>query len=407
MLRLRSTALFAVAAALVTGFATASTVGFVSADAVAEEMRDNDVFALDEISQSGLQSVIGRDIVIYNIDFRVTKGDDGLPFHKFSIWRFSRERNSMNFCIPDFCGDPLRFEYRFDATAICLERTSREIAGCYTLAPKSGQLDWIDENGHHVMTSFTAVYIDIQGQSEDYWKIFRRHQHQEMVFLHTHKEEIILGLKSLGVLDDSAKYQFDRPVRAAIVTLQRKAGIFPTGFIDLATFKGFLSAAADWYLKAAEEGDKDAQYKLATAYYQGWGVPQDDVEAARWYRQAAEQGHAEAQHELGAIYHQGRGVKRNETEAVKWYRMAAEQGNAKAVYKVGLLYMNSARRSTSAGRVEAFMWLRVAASRLGPEDRDLRDHALRLRHEIETEMTPQEIKEAEALASKWMLRHPL
>ncbi len=55
------------------------------------------------------------------------------------------------------------------------------------------------------------------------------------------------------------------------------------------------------YLKAAEQGDADAQYSLAFSYLEGYGVTQDYVEAARWFRKAAEQGNADAQSKLS--YH--------------------------------------------------------------------------------------------------------
>ena len=47
---------------------------------------------------------------------------------------------------------------------------------------------------------------------------------------------------------------------------------------------------------AAEQGQKDAQYEVGTAYEHGWGgVSIDYKEAAKWYNAAAEQGHKEAQ----------------------------------------------------------------------------------------------------------------
>ena len=43
-------------------------------------------------------------------------------------------------------------------------------------------------------------------------------------------------------------------------------------------------------LKAAENGDADAQDNLGFLYEFGHGVPQDDAQAAFWWRRAAEQG---------------------------------------------------------------------------------------------------------------------
>ena len=52
--------------------------------------------------------------------------------------------------------------------------------------------------------------------------------------------------------------------------------------------------AAEWYRKAAEQGDAGAQFNLGHLYYDGQGVPQDYGEAVRWFRLAAAQGQEEA-----------------------------------------------------------------------------------------------------------------
>ncbi|TAN66804.1 MAG: sel1 repeat family protein [Methylobacter sp.] len=46
--------------------------------------------------------------------------------------------------------------------------------------------------------------------------------------------------------------------------------------------------AVSWYLKAAEQGNANAQYNLALKYKTGQGVTKDDTKAAYWYRKAAE-----------------------------------------------------------------------------------------------------------------------
>ena len=63
-------------------------------------------------------------------------------------------------------------------------------------------------------------------------------------------------------------------------------------------------------------------------YDNGLGVKQDYVAAAQWYRKAAEQGNAPAQSNLGIMYENGRGVEKDPAQAVEWYRKAAEQGFA-------------------------------------------------------------------------------
>lgn len=83
--------------------------------------------------------------------------------------------------------------------------------------------------------------------------------------------------------------------------------------------------AVKWYLKAAEEGDADAQVSLADMYF-----VENDTEAVKWYRKATRQGNAEAQFSLGLACEYGRGMPRNYAEAAKWYHKAAEQGVASA-----------------------------------------------------------------------------
>jgi hypothetical protein len=80
----------------------------------------------------------------------------------------------------------------------------------------------------------------------------------------------------------------------------------------------------------AEQGYAAAQYTLGVMYADGFGVPEDDVEAVRWYRLAAEQGNAIAQNHLGFMYDNGDGVPQNFMLAYMWYNLAAAQGNEAA-----------------------------------------------------------------------------
>src|SRR5262249_159372 len=55
-------------------------------------------------------------------------------------------------------------------------------------------------------------------------------------------------------------------------------------------------------IKLADQGDAEAQYRLALIYFLGQGVPKNDEESMKWYRKAAVQGLADAQAMLGAYY---------------------------------------------------------------------------------------------------------
>ena len=70
-----------------------------------------------------------------------------------------------------------------------------------------------------------------------------------------------------------------------------------------------------------EEGHIEAEFYLGVMYDNGWGVPQDDVEAAKWYLRVAKPGYfseakyAESQFNLGMMYEKGRGVPQNNVRA--------------------------------------------------------------------------------------------
>ncbi len=80
----------------------------------------------------------------------------------------------------------------------------------------------------------------------------------------------------------------------------------------------------------AEQGDAEAQFRLAGMYVFGSGVTQDPAAALSWYRMAAEQGHASAQINLGLRYARGLGVPEDHVQAYMWYSLAAAQERSDA-----------------------------------------------------------------------------
>ena len=96
--------------------------------------------------------------------------------------------------------------------------------------------------------------------------------------------------------------------------------------------------AVEWYRRAAEQGNADAQYALGAMYEAGRGSRQRTlfgppyVDAAEWYQKAAEQGNADAQYALGDMYEAGRGVGQDGALAAMWHLKAAKQDNADASF---------------------------------------------------------------------------
>jgi len=94
---------------------------------------------------------------------------------------------------------------------------------------------------------------------------------------------------------------------------------------------------AEWFRKAAEQGNPRTSNPLGVKYRDAVGVSQDDKETAEWLRKFAEQGYAEAQASLGALYDKGQGVPEDAAIAYAWYNIAAANGHAIAKKNIGLI----------------------------------------------------------------------
>jgi TPR repeat protein len=88
----------------------------------------------------------------------------------------------------------------------------------------------------------------------------------------------------------------------------------------------------------AENGNPEAQYRLAVQYQAGLGVVQNPLQAYHWMREAAEQDHGLALHGLGIMYLYGECVEKSEREAAIWLERAADQGLAGSMAALAGLY---------------------------------------------------------------------
>ena len=88
----------------------------------------------------------------------------------------------------------------------------------------------------------------------------------------------------------------------------------------------------------AEEGNPEAQYRLAIQFQAGLGVVQNPLQAFHWMRQAAGKDHGLAQHGLGIMYLYGECVEKNEREAAAWLGRAADQGLAGSMSVLASMY---------------------------------------------------------------------
>jgi hypothetical protein len=115
--------------------------------------------------------------------------------------------------------------------------------------------------------------------------------------------------------------------------------------------------AAEYFRRAAEQGNSLAEFNYGICLDTGRGVRQDPEQALQWYVKAAEKGVMEARLNAAVMLE-----KRNDTEkALEYYRIAADSGNPLAMRKVATMYMAEGQ---SESRVAAgVLYLRDAARR--------------------------------------------
>ena len=159
--------------------------------------------------------------------------------------------------------------------------------------------------------------------------------------------------------------------------------------------------AVEYCTIAANQGNRNAQYRLGLAWERGEGIPwPDDGQALAWYRKAAKQGHSRAKYKYARALHWGIGAPAQDEEyeidsllyesacyskdpdaafmmayynysywwnsewAADWYCMSAELGNGTAQYQLAKAIICDKQRKQITNfddaREEALSWLRQA-----------------------------------------------
>ena len=83
----------------------------------------------------------------------------------------------------------------------------------------------------------------------------------------------------------------------------------------------------NYYEKAADKGNVNAQYYIGKLYYKGKGIEKDYKKAFEYLKKAAEQGHVDAQYCVGVCYAGGVGVEKDLNKAIEYLKKAADQGS--------------------------------------------------------------------------------
>jgi hypothetical protein len=114
--------------------------------------------------------------------------------------------------------------------------------------------------------------------------------------------------------------------------------------------------ALNWYQKAADQGDSDAQFYLGVhMLYDSDDYLQDNRQAVYWLRKAAEQGNVTAQEYIGGIYLLGTDTQ----QGIYWSEKAAEQGSILAADALGKIY-EEGKFGVAQDYQKAVRWYRKA-----------------------------------------------
>lgn len=144
------------------------------------------------------------------------------------------------------------------------------------------------------------------------------------------------------------------------------------------------------YAHSADAGVVVAQFNLAVMLEEGRGGERDVEAAAAWYYAAALQGHGRAANNLATMLAKGEGVEADREAALRWYRVAAHRGVDDALYNLGVLYLSEPYRDIASAQA----WLRLAAVRAGGHVAALARAGLKA---LEPSMTPELMRQAKQL----------
>src|SRR6478735_2726339 len=142
-------------------------------------------------------------------------------------------------------------------------------------------------------------------------------------------------------------------------------------------------------------GSSQAGFDTVNAVFQKGDYPA----ALKLAQPLADDGDARAESIVAQIHYRGRGVQQSDIEAAKWFRRAADQGDALAQYNLGLSYARG--EGVTPDPVAAHMWLNLASARFPAGDSRNRTAATKNRDTVASEMSSDQLTEAQRRAREW------
>ena len=132
--------------------------------------------------------------------------------------------------------------------------------------------------------------------------------------------------ESLRLLNESANQGFAK-------AQNQLGGVYEYG---LGGVPKDANEALNWYRKAAEQGEPQAQWSVGVDFHNKG----DYAEAVKWFEKSAAQDYSGGQLMLGMCYFLGQGVDQDKTIGYDLVRKAADQGNESAIQQLEILKAN-------------------------------------------------------------------
>lgn len=162
---------------------------------------------------------------------------------------------------------------------------------------------------------------------------------------------------------------------------------------DFYTDNKDYAQAFNWYLKAAENGENEAQNSLGVCYYFGLGTKEDYEKAASWFLKSALQNNKDAKNNISVCYKNGCGVTKNINESIKWLMEAASQYHIASVFRLGFCYATGSGVEQDLKEAEKYLGLAI---KIGYDLKDYHIDAIYMNgNEVKMEGLISETKDAD------------
>lgn len=104
----------------------------------------------------------------------------------------------------------------------------------------------------------------------------------------------------------------------------------------------FYKKSLEMLTEQAQQGDDIYVLNfIGSAYYWGDGTQPDRVKGAEYYMKAAQLGSPECQYKIGLCYETGEGLEQDAAKSVEWYAKSAAQNFPAAVEKINQIYQGN------------------------------------------------------------------